>query len=450
MANLKDVIYLSNADYATLVSTGTVTIGGVTLTYDPDNVYITPEENATPSSDGLMSAIDKTKLDSIVNQSSYSAKGSSTKVPQITTNTWGQVTDITEVNIAFPVTDVKINNTSIVSSGVANFVTNTAYNASTNKIATMSDLPTTLDDISDGTTRKLSNYVPYTGATGSVNLGHDNSLTAKELVASVNNSLSTTYKPGGIQASGSIGGSTGSATYSFPFTEGTGSFTLATREWVADQGYGPGTVTSVGIRNGSTSQGTLTISGSPITSSGTIDITLTNNYGDTKNPYASKTANYVLAAPNGSNGAPSFRALVAADIPNLGAGKITSGTFDIARIPTGTSSSTVALGNHNHDSRYLKLTGGTATGDFQLTGAGGESIEFSIGDGPITLHSYGSDSGVHIGTTTNSSNQAILKANDVSGQVVFNFPNKSSPQTFAMLSDLAAAAIEIVDLTDLA
>lgn len=40
------------------------------------------------------------------------------------------------------ITDVKINNTSIVSSGVANFNTKTAYNASTNKIATESDLPT--------------------------------------------------------------------------------------------------------------------------------------------------------------------------------------------------------------------------------------------------------------------------------------------------------------------
>jgi hypothetical protein len=58
---------------------------------------------------------------------------------------------------------------------------------------------------------------------------------------------------------------------------------------------------------------------SPVASSGgaTPAISLAANYGDTQNPYASKTANYVLAAPNGSAGVPTFRAIVAADIPTL-------------------------------------------------------------------------------------------------------------------------------------
>jgi hypothetical protein len=58
---------------------------------------------------------------------------------------------------------------------------------------------------------------------------------------------------------------------------------------------------------------------SPVASSGgaTPAISLSAGYGDTQNPYASKTANYVLAAPNGSVGVPTFRAIVAADIPTL-------------------------------------------------------------------------------------------------------------------------------------
>ena len=58
---------------------------------------------------------------------------------------------------------------------------------------------------------------------------------------------------------------------------------------------------------------------SPVVSSGgtTPAISLASGYGDTQNPYASKTANYVLAAPNGSAGVPTFRALVSADIPAL-------------------------------------------------------------------------------------------------------------------------------------
>lgn len=59
-------------------------------------------------------------------------------------------------------------------------------------------------------------------------------------------------------------------------------------------------------------------------SSASTTISLKDAYGDTKNPYGSKTKNYVLAAPSNANGTPSFRALVAADIPDLSWNKITS------------------------------------------------------------------------------------------------------------------------------
>lgn len=48
-----------------------------------------------------------------------------------------------------------------------------------------------------------------------------------------------------------------------------------------------------------------------------LTISLAAAYGDTQNPFGSKSANYVLAAPSGSSGSPSFRSLVAADIPSL-------------------------------------------------------------------------------------------------------------------------------------
>jgi hypothetical protein len=78
------------------------------------------------------------------------------------------------------------------------------------------------------------------------------------------------------------------------------------------------------------SQGTVTAvtATAPVVSSGGTapDISLAAGYGDTQNPYAAKTANYVLASPNGSSGVPTFRALVAADIPALpyGTGTVTS------------------------------------------------------------------------------------------------------------------------------
>jgi len=82
-----------------------------------------------------------------------------------------------------------------------------------------------------------------------------------------------------------------------------------------------GTYPNFTISSADQFQGTVTsVTGtSPVASSGgaTPAISLSAGYGDTLNPYASKTANFVLAAPNGSAGVPTFRAIVAADIPTL-------------------------------------------------------------------------------------------------------------------------------------
>lgn len=53
----------------------------------------------THTADGLMSKEDKIKIDEITTQTPYTAKGTSVKVPQITTNSYGQVTTITEIDI---------------------------------------------------------------------------------------------------------------------------------------------------------------------------------------------------------------------------------------------------------------------------------------------------------------------------------------------------------------
>lgn len=72
------------------------------------------------------------KQDALATQTAYSAKGSATKVPQITTNTLGQVTAITEVTITQPT----VNNSTITiqknGTNVDSFTTNASSNKSIN------------------------------------------------------------------------------------------------------------------------------------------------------------------------------------------------------------------------------------------------------------------------------------------------------------------------------
>ncbi len=95
---------------------------------------------------------------------------------------------------------------------------------------------------------------------------------------------------------------------------GTGSGTVTTASVVSANGFA-GTVANA------TTTPAITISTSVtglLSGNGTAISAASVGYGDTTNPYGSKTTNYVLAGPaGGPSAAPSFRALVSADIPDL-------------------------------------------------------------------------------------------------------------------------------------
>jgi hypothetical protein len=116
-------------------------------------------------------------------------------------------------------------------------------------------------------------------------------------------------------------------------------------------------------------QGTVTaVTGTaPVSSSGgtTPAISLSAAYGDTLNPYASKPAAQVLASPSGAAGVPTFRALVASDVPTLN--QNTTGTAanvtGVVGVANGGTGATTLTG-------YLQGNGtGAVTGSATIPGS---------------------------------------------------------------------------------
>jgi|GEM_PF-2352411 len=139
--------------------------------------------------------------------------------------------------------------------------------------------------------------------------------------------------------------------------------------WVpaADNNTG---LTSVGL----TLPSLFSVTGSPLTANGTIAATL-----------ASQTANTIFAAPNGSNGAPTFRTLVAGDIPSLPFSQIT-GTVPVSQ--GGTGLTTVGTSGQVLTSNGTSLTwatpGASATG-LTSVGLSMPSI-FTVTNSPLTAN----------------------------------------------------------------
>lgn len=147
-------------------------------------------------------------------------------------------------------------------------------------------------------------------------------------------------------------------------------------------GAGSGTVTSVGL----TLPSEFSVSGSPVTTTGTL-----------AGSWATQTTNKVFAAPNGSTGVPTFRALVAADIPNLDVSKLTTGTLAVNRGGTGVAtfaSNRLVIGNGTSPLSTLTLggantfvgmnSGGTAH-EYKTFSAGTTGTDFAIAHGSGTI-----------------------------------------------------------------
>lgn len=154
-----------------------------------------------------------------------------------------------------------------------------------------------------------------------------------------------------------------------------------------------GTVTSVGL----TFSSLFSVSGSPITSSGTLSANLLD-----------QTKNTVFAGPDAVDGAPVFRALVSSDIPSLSATKITTGQFDTGRIPS-LDASKIVTGtfspNRIPNLNASKITSGAlsytvgGTGVTNQPGAG----QLLIGTGSAwTLHTLTAGSNIGITNTPGS------------------------------------------------
>jgi hypothetical protein len=116
-------------------------------------------------------------------------------------------------------------------------------------------------------------------------------------------------------------------------------------------------VTSVGLSLPSI----FTVSGTPVTTTGTLTGSL-----------ATQTANTIFAGPTaGIPAAPTFRSLVANDIPNLNASKITTGTLPITIGGTnGTATPTAGAVAYGTGSAYAFTTAGTSGQLLQSNGAG--------------------------------------------------------------------------------
>ncbi len=264
-----------------------------------------------------------------------------------------------------------------LTAGAGITITNGAGSAT---IAAINSGTVTSVEVSGGSTGLTTSGGPITGA-GTITIAGTRAVasggTGATDAATARSNLSAAGS-GAVTASGItmssarlLGRTTASTGAVEEITVGSGlTFTGGT---LAATGGGSGTVTSIDVSGGTTG---LTTSGGPITGAGTITLagtlavanggtgattltgivkgngtsafTAASAGTDYLAPFGSQTQAYVYAAPSGSAGVPSFRALVASDVPTLnqnttGTASNVTGTVAIANGGSGQTSAQAAM-----------------------------------------------------------------------------------------------------------
>lgn len=245
----------------------------------------------------------------------------------------------------------------------------------------------------------------------------------------------------------SLGYLTGNQTITFT-GDATGSGATSVTLTLSNSGVTAGTYRSVTVdAKGRITAGTnpTTLAGYGITDTvvnavaATAPLQSSTASGTATLSFASQTANQVLAAPDGTNGTPSFRALAATDIPSLNASKISNfdtqvrtNRLDQMAAPTAsvslnsqkiTNLGTPTLSTDAATKGFVEglgyLTGNqsiTFTGD--ATGSGATSVTLTLSNSGVTAGTYRSVTVDAKGRVTSGTNPTTLAGYGITDTVV--------------------------------